>query len=61
MPLPLSGRTLTHGTLERTQLSDVLQILDGMDSLCKVIRVRVAFRRFIHDRFDGKRIFLEML
>lgn len=61
MPLELPCRALAHCGLPSPKLSDSLQLLDGFDRLLEELAVGVALRRFIADRFEQDRVFLQVL
>ena len=61
MPVKFSSWSLAHGGLERPELSNCLQLLDGFNGLLQELRIGIAFRRFIADGLKSNGVFLQML
>jgi len=61
MPAPLARGASPHCGLECPQLSDILQILYGLDSMRHIIGIRIAFCGRTQDGFQEDRVFMQML
>ena len=61
VPVKFSSWSLAHGGLERPELSNCLQLLDGFNGLLQELRIWIAFCRLVADSFESNRVFLQML
>jgi len=61
VPFPLASSALAHRQLECSNLGHGLQVFNGPNSLCQVVRIRVTNGRLMEDSFKQNGILLEML